>query len=99
MDKAELEKFSAKIAEKAVKTRIPAVTAVLDGENEADDENVPEISITMSQGYYTSVPHGPNRLWDFMGHADRAVYDIKKKAKGGISILTYEDIKKSGQGS
>lgn len=87
MDKTELEKFAAEVADRIDKTKV----SVRNGNGIAEAE----VSFHMSQGYYTSVPHGPNRVWDFMGHADRAVYDIKKTEKGGISILTWEDIKAS----
>lgn len=90
MDKSEIGRFSSEVAERAAEAEIPAAN----GENSGGEPV--RVAFHMSQGYYTAVPHGPNRLWDFMGHADRAVYDIKKSDKGGISILTRDDIKTSG---
>lgn len=43
--------------------------------------------LSISQGAINLVPNSLNRLWDFLAHADRTLYTVKKKQKNDFLLI------------
>lgn len=66
---------------------VKQVAAYLENCNMEHKASTVSDRVTISQGIRNSIPNETNRVWDYFGAADSALYDVKREKRGGVLLV------------